>query len=102
MVETPQGVVKARALLGTGASASFIWEHLAQSLCFTLEAINHLIPVSSALSSGRNLESLDLPMCIISYEQNWMHLEGLTLADPKYNQPGRINILLGFGTLVEV
>jgi len=32
MVETPQGVVKARALLNTESSASFVTESLAQSL----------------------------------------------------------------------
>ena len=32
MIETPQGVFKARALLDTGLSVSFITEHLAQSL----------------------------------------------------------------------
>ena len=32
VVETPQGMVKARALLDTGSSASFVTEHLAQSL----------------------------------------------------------------------
>ena len=32
MVETPQGVIKARALLDTGSSASFVSERLAQSL----------------------------------------------------------------------
>ena len=32
IVETPQGVVKARVLLDTGSSASFVTERLAQSL----------------------------------------------------------------------
>lgn len=32
MVETPHGVIKARALLDTGSSVSFVTEHLAQSL----------------------------------------------------------------------
>ena len=32
MVETPQGIIKTRALLDTGSSASFVTERLAQTL----------------------------------------------------------------------
>lgn len=39
---------------------------------------------------------------MISPDQNWKHLEGLTLADPDYAKPGKIDILLGVGIFVEV
>ena len=44
----------------------------------------------------------DQPVCVISPDQNWKHLEGLTLADPEYNKPGGIDVLLGVETFVEV
>ena len=129
MVETPQGVVKARALLDTESSASFVTVRLAQSLHlrqFTQNAricgiagIPHSdgkqavvqFLVSSAHSPGvrYNVNAFiipqitgDQPICMISPDRNWKHLEGLTLADPDYNQPGGIDILLGVETLVEV
>lgn len=129
MVETPQGVIKARALLDTGSSASFVSERLAQSLrlrrfmqnakIYGIAGLPHSdgkqsvtqFLVSSAHSAGRrhNVNAFiipqitgDLPICPITPEQNWKHLEGLTLADPKYNRPGRIDLLLGVGVFVEV
>lgn len=42
-----------------------------------------------------------MPMAVTP-EQNWKHLEGLTLADPEYNRPGKIDILLGVGVFVNV
>ena len=44
----------------------------------------------------------DQPVCVISPYRNWKYLEGLTLADPEYNQPGGIDILLRVETCVEV
>ena len=38
----------------------------------------------------------------MSMHQNWKHLEGLTLADPEYNKPGAIDVLLGVETFFEV
>lgn len=129
MVETPQGVVKARALLDTGSSASFVSERLAQSLHlrrFTQNAKIYGIAglphsdgkqsvtqflVSSIHSPGtrHNVSAFivpqvtgDLPVYPITPEQSWKHLVGLTLADPEYNRPGRIDILLGVGVFVEV
>ena len=128
IVETPQGVVKARALLDTGSSASFVTELLAQLLRlrrFTQNAricgiagISHSdgkqaitqFLVSSTHSSGVRYSvnafivpqiTGNQPVCTIPV-QNWTHLEGLALADPEYNRPGRIDILLGVEVFVEV
>ena len=35
-------------------------------------------------------------------DPGWSHLKGLSLADPEYAHPGRIDILLGVGVFVEV
>ena len=129
MVETPQGVIKARALLDTGSSASFVSERLAQSLHlrrFTQNAKIYGIAglphsdgkqsvtqflISSTHSPGTryNVNAFivpqitgDLPTCPVNPGQDWKHLEGLTLADPEYNQPGKIDILLGVGIFVDV
>ena len=42
------------------------------------------------------------PACAVSFNQNWKHLEGLNLADPEYNKPRNIDILLGVEIFVEV
>ena len=129
MVETSQGIVKARALLDTGSSASFITERLAQSLClrrFTQKAricgiagIPHsdgkqavtqfLISSARSPSSRYSVNAFivpritdNQPACVISPNQSWKHLEGLALADPEYDKPGGIDILLGVGIFVEV
>ena len=32
----------------------------------------------------------------------WKHLDSLVLADPEYNKPGKIDLILGVGIFVEV
>ena len=128
-VETSQGIVKARALLDTGSSASFVTERLAQSLHlrrFTQnaricgiagiphsdgkQAVTQFL-ISSVHSPGSryNVNAFIVPQitgnqpaCVISPIQDWKHLEGLTLADPEYDKPGGIDILLGVGIFIEV
>ena len=129
MVETPQGVVKARALLDTGSSASFVSERLAQALHLRrstqnaricgIAGLQHSdgkqsvtqIIISSMQSSGKKHKvnafivpqiTGNLPMYPSPPTQNWKHLDGLTLADPDYNKTGRIDILLGIGVFVDV
>ena len=129
MVETPEGIVKARALLDTGSSASFVTERLAQTLHlrrFTQDAkicgiagIPHSdgkqavtqFLVSSAHSPGMryNVNAFivpqitgNQPVCAVSLNQNWKHIEGLVLADPEYNKPGKIDVLLGVDVFIEV
>ena len=129
MVETPNGAVKARALLDTGSSASFVSERLAQSLRLRRHTQNARIcgiaglphsdgkqsvtqfSISSTNSLGRRHSvkafivpkiTGDLPVHPVTPERNWSHLEGLQLADPDYNKPGNIDLLLGVSTFVEV
>ncbi|XP_064396444.1 uncharacterized protein LOC135343372 [Halichondria panicea] len=107
MVETPQGVVKARALLDTGSSASFVSERLAQALHLRRSTQNARICGIAGLQHSDGKQSVT--QIIISSMQssgkkhkNWKHLDGLTLADPDYNKTGRIDILLGIGVFVDV
>ena len=37
----------------------------------------------------------ELPVSPISFDPSWNHVSGLTLADPKFGIPGRIDLLLG-------
>ena len=40
-------------------------------------------------------------MRAVSVNQNWKHIEGLSLIDPEY-KPGKIDILLGVDIFIEV
>ena len=131
VVETPEGIVivKARAQLDTGSSASSVTERLAQALhlCrYTQEAricgitgIPHSdgkqavtqFLVSSANSPGMryNVNAFIIPqitgnqpVCAVSLYQNWKHIQGLSLADREYNKPGKVDVLLGVDIFVEV
>lgn len=126
MVKSSQRMVKTRALLDTGSSASFVSERLAQALHVSRHSQNARIcgiaglqhsngkqsvtqfVVSSACSPSRKrsinafIIPHDLPQCAIPPDPGWNHLNGLSLADPEYDQPGKIDILLGVGIFVEV
>ena len=39
--------------------------------------------------------SLELPMQQLQFDPKWNHLKGLTLADPNFGTPGRVDILTG-------
>ena len=110
MVETPQGVIKARALLDTGSSASFVSERLAQSLHlrhFTQNAniygiaglphsdgkqsVTVLVSFIHAPGTRHNVNAFIVPQITGDLQtypttpgQNWKHLDGLPLADPEY------------------
>ena len=128
MAETPEGIVKAPALLDTGFSASFVTERLAQALHlrgFTQEAricgiegIPHSdgkqavtqFLFSSAHSPGMcyNVNAFivpqitgNQPVCAVSRNQNWKHIHVLSLADPEY-KPGKVDFLLGVDIFIKV
>ena len=44
----------------------------------------------------------DLPVLPITSKRDWTHLENPTLADPDYDKPGRVDLLLGAETFVAV
>jgi len=43
----------------------------------------------------------DLPTAPIAFVQTWSHLNDITLTDPGFGQPGRIDVLLGADIFVD-
>ena len=44
----------------------------------------------------------DLPVSPVSFDSSWSHVSDLTLADPAFGRPGRIDLLLGVDIFVSV
>ena len=44
----------------------------------------------------------DLPLCPIPFSLKWNHLSDVTLADPDFGRPGRVDLLLGVEVFAEV
>ncbi len=128
-VETPRGSVKAWALLDSASSASSISERLAQSLRLQRHPQNARICGIAGLAHGCRMQSLtnfkvssarspsrkfdvnaivvpqvtcNLPVHPVTLNRDWKHLNGLRLADPEFGKPGRVDVLLGIETFVEV
>lgn len=129
-VKSPNGShVIARALLDSASSASFISEHIAQSLSLPrtkrdvvisgIAGLKHqskthyfttfeISPVS--LSTKRlNITAAiipqvtcELPPHPIPFKSEWHHLTNLQLADPDFGCPGRIDLLLGVDVFVDM
>lgn len=123
LARAPDGSkVNVRALLDSASSCSFISERLVQNLC--LPRSHHRITISgiAGLTSSSPLKSIatvevspthssdthlsimavvvprvtcDLPLNPVSFNSSWTHLNGITLADPDFGRPGRIDLLLG-------
>lgn len=120
--------MEARALLDSGSSASFISEHLAQSLRlprstqstrisgvagFVRNSTQPIITfsLSPICSPSEKLVvsavivprvTCDLPLHPIPFDDKWSHISGLQLADPEYGKPGRIDLLLGVEVFADV
>ena len=130
LVQGPDGSkVKARALLDSASSSSFISERLVQSLGIprshhktTVSGVAGLTSpspfksvatvniLSTQPSSHRRITTTavvvprvtcDLPLNPISFKPDWTHLDDILLADPQFNSPGRIDLLLGVDIYVE-
>ena len=114
--------VKVRALLDSGSTSSFISECVVQSLnlnrrsqCLTVSGIGGT-PHKSPLSSVSTFEisslyipsakyaisaivvprvTCDLPLQPVYNHSNWDQLSNITLADPDFATPGKIDLLLG-------
>ena len=127
LVEAPDGsTTEARALLDSGSSVS---ERLAQRLRLPRSSQNTLISsvaglasnscnqsvtnfkISSVHSHSRKFDvtavivshvTCNLPLHSVPSHPRWEHLSGITLADPSFGTPGRIDVLLGVEIFVEV
>ena len=128
IVSSPSGLsTKARALLDSGSSASFVSSRLASALNlphsqrFTRisgiaglshSSSTHLITtfqVSPLSCPSKRFEvsaiviprvTRNLPVSRISFPSSWDHLQGLQLADPSFGSPGAIDLLLGVDIFV--
>ena len=121
--------VEARALLDNASSASFVSERLAQLLqlprspqsvrVYGIAGSSPRTPIQSVASLritplyGSNMEmdltaivlpkvTCDLPVSPVSFDSSWSHVSDLTLADPAFGLPGRIDLLLGVDIFVSV
>ena len=129
-VNAPEGTsIKARALLDSGSTTSFVSERIVQALdlirrskCLTISGIgglSHKSPLQSvstfeitSLYSPKSKYSLtaivvprvtcDLPFQPVHMDPQWSHLSGLALADPDFASPGRIDLLLGADIYADV
>ena len=129
-VNAPEGTsIKARALLDSGSTTSFVSERIVQALglirrskCLTISGIgglSHKSPLQSvstfeitSLYSPKSKYSLtaivvprvtcDLPLQPVHMDPQWSHLSGLALADPDFASPGRIDLLLGADIYADV
>ena len=129
-VHAPDGSsIEARALLDSASSASFVSERLAQ--CLRLPRLHQGAKVMgiAGLSHDSSTQALtrfvisptrdptkefnvtavimprvtcDLPLQSIPFKPEWTHLSDLTLADPDFGQPDRIDVLLGIDIFVDV
>ena len=130
LVSAPDGSsVEARALLDNASSASFVSERLVQSLCLPrtrqsvcvsgIGGLAHDSPIqfisnftiSAVKSSAKKIGitavivpkvTCDLPVHPVPFDLKWEHLSGLSLADPTFGQPGRVDVLLGVDVFAEV
>ena len=130
LVSAPDGsMVEARALLDNASSASFISERLVQSLCLPrtrqnvrvsgIGGMSHGSPtqyisnfrISAIKSARRKIDitavivpkvTCDLPVHPVPFDSKWKHLTSLSLADPTFGKPGRIDILLGVDVFADV
>ena len=129
LVSAPDGSsVEARALLDNASSASFVSERLVQILCLPRARWNMHVSdigglsrdsptryishfkISAVKSSGRKIDitavvpkvTCNLPVHPVPFDSKWKHLTNLSLADPTFGQPRRIDILLGVDVFAEV
>ncbi|XP_063386868.1 uncharacterized protein LOC134672845 [Cydia fagiglandana] len=122
-------VTPLRCLIDPGSESSFLSERAAQALRVkrspvrgTVTGVGDLqIKINSVahvqvLSNQDDSFQLDvkayimpskltsqLPSRKIKYDpQAWSHIQGLTLADPKFHQPGRVDMLLGVKVYAQI
>ncbi len=130
VVHAPDGpLVEARAIFDSASSALFVSERLAQ--CWRLPrfcqgakilgiaGLSHSSPIQAVTkfvispmqkqTREINLTAIivprvtcDLPLLHVPFKHEWKHLADLTLADPDFERPGRIDILLGVDVFVEL
>ena len=130
LINAPDGTcVRARGLLDSASSTSFVSERLTQSLRLPrssqsirisgIAGLSHHSPlhsvstfkISSVSSPSEKFQvtavvvprvTCDLPLQPVHVNSEWTHLSDLHLADPDFGQPAKIDILLGVDVYVDV
>ena len=129
LVQSPSGVMQVRALLGSGSAVSFVSERVAQALrlcrssqtvriCgitgFSLEESHHSLTsfkIASIHAPSRELNvsvvivpcvTCNLPTHPVPLKHEWEHVKDLRLADPEFCKPGKIDLLLGLETFMDI
>ena len=115
--------IESRALLDSASSISFVSERLAQAVCLQrfrrdakihgVEGLSHdshsqsftnlVISPMQESTKEINVKAVIVPRVSVIYPVNlfrsckadWSHLADLTLADPYFGRPGKIDLLLG-------
>ena len=120
LIHAPDGSqLRARGLLDSGSSTSFVSQRLVQSLGLPRSTKNLQITGIAGISPLHSISSFqisptfspsektlvtaivvprvtcDMPIQPVSLNSKWKHLSGLNLSDPEFGCPGRIDILLG-------
>ena len=130
LVHSPDGTaLKARALLDSASSTSFISDRLTQALQLHKSSRNIKISGIAGLTHHSPLHSVvnfdisptssprekiqvsavavprvagDLPSQPVHWNASWAHLSDLQLADPDFGRPGKVDILLGIDVYANV
>ena len=124
IVEAPDGTsIRARALLDSASSASFVSERLAQSLKLPhtrgVAGLTHKSPVQSltnfSISSTHSPHpkigvtaivvpcvTCNLSLRPIAMDLGWNDLTNLSLADPDFGNPSKVDLLLGVDVFAEI
>ena len=129
LIDAPDGSsIEARAILDSASSVSFITERLVQTLCLHrshqnarisgVACLTHKSPlqsianfnISSVYSPTKKIDvaaivvprvTCDLPLQPTPFNSRWKHLDDITLSDPDFGHPGRVDMLLGIDIFVE-
>ena len=129
ILEYPEGKkLLARALLDPGASISLVTKRVVQSLQLKKDSHKLTFTGAQGVSTGNSLHSAafmvravqsnqpsltlmaavvpkvtcDLPLQGAAGVRKLEHLKNISLADPSFDQPGRIDLLIGCSLLQDV
>ena len=129
ILEAPDGKnLLVRALLDTGASISLVTKRIAQqlqlkqetlklsivgaqgihtgnsasSVTFTIKAVKSTSPKLSLTAAVVSKVTCDLPLQGANGVRNLPHLKELSFADPKFDQPERVDLLIGCNILQDI
>ena len=113
--------VVSRVLLDPGSLASFVSERLVQTKVRIMGIGGHSqesptltlskFVITSVQEQRMEIDvtaiimprvTCDLPLQPILFKPEWTHLSDLSLADPNFGQPGRIDILLGVDIFTQI